>query len=179
VCGIIAWALGRNSFKLNPEKGLLKQGLLWVSLLLPVSYFLVFGSIAWAGYEIDISSAGLSTFFRISTIPLTVLSLTLPLTVLVSRFYSTEQTARQIAITLHKNNLDAFYSHRSELFSYFDRLQEVDYFGALKGRFNVYPRVHKNFFKGRPDLGVPEINVEMFNQIERALQSARVQVDVC
>tara|TARA_R110002072_G_scaffold226613_6_gene383567 strand:+ start:641 stop:1573 length:933 start_codon:yes stop_codon:yes gene_type:complete len=177
VCAIIAWALGRNSFKLNPEKGLLKQGLLWVSLLLPVSYCLVFGSIAWAGYEIDISSAGLSTFFRISTIPLTVLSLALPLTVLVSRFYSTEQTARQIAITLHKNNLDSFYSHRSELFSYFDRLQEADYFGALKGRFNVHPRVHKNFFKGRPDLGVPEINLEMFNQVERALQSTRFQID--
>jgi hypothetical protein len=177
VSGIVVLTLGRESFKLNSEKGLLQQGLLWLSILLPTSYFFIFGSIAWGGYEIDISSDGLATFFRISTVPLTVLSLALPLTVLISRFHSTEQTAKQIAITLHKNNLDSFYSHRNELFSYFDRLQETDYFGALKGKFNVHPRVHKNFFIGSPDLGVPEINVEMFNEIESSLQSARFQID--
>lgn len=175
--GIVVFSLGRDSLKLNAGKGLLQQGLLWLSILLPALYFVIFGSIAWSGYEVDISSVGLVTFFKISAIPLTVLSLTLPLTILVSRFHSTEQTAKQIAITSHKNNLDAFYSHRNELFSYFDRLQETDYFGALKGKFNVHPRVHKNFFIGSPDLGIPEINIEMFNQIESSLQSARFQID--
>jgi hypothetical protein len=174
---LIGVFLGRDSFKLHPEKGLLKQGLLWLSILLPISYFLVFGVIAWNGYEIDISSNGLTKFFSISAIPLTFLSLALPLTVLVSRFHSTEQTARQISITTHKNNLDAFYSHRSELFSYFDRLQEVDYFGAFEGRFKIHPRVHKVFFLGSPRSGVPEINTEMFNSIESSLASARWGID--
>jgi hypothetical protein len=169
--------LGRDSFKLDPEKGLLKQGLLWLSILLPISYFLVFGIIAWDGYEIDISSNGLTKFFSISAVPLTFLSLALPLTVLVSRFHSTEQTARQISITTHKNNLDAFYSHRNELFSYFDRLQETDYFGALTGHFKIHPRVHKNFFLGEPGSGVPEVNADMFSDIESSLASARWEID--
>ena len=173
----IVFVLGRDSFKLHPEKGLLKQGLLWLSILLPISYFLVFGFVAWDGYEIDISSNGLTTFFSISAIPLTFFSLALPLTVLVSRFHSTEQTARQISITTHKNNLDAFYSHRNELFSYFDRLQETDYFGALTGHFKIHPRVHKNFFSGDPSSGVPEVNAEVFDSIESSLATARWHID--
>lgn len=174
---LIGAFLGRDSFKLHPEKGLLKQGLLWLSILLPISYFLVFGVVAWEGYEIDVSSNGLTKFFAISAIPLAFLSLALPLTVLVSRLHSTEQTARQIIITNHKNNLDAFYSHRNELFSYFDRLQEADYFGAFKGRFKIHPRVHKVFFSGDPSSGVPEVNAEMFKSIESSLASARWQID--
>lgn len=174
---LIGAVLGRGSFKLNPERGLLKQGLLWLSILLPISYFFVLGIIAWDGYEVDLSSSGLTKLFSISAIPLTFLSLALPLTVLVSRLHSTEQTARQILITNHKNNLDAFYSHRNELFSYFDRLQETDYFGALKGSFKIHPRVHKVFFLGDPTSGVPEVNAEMFKSVENSLASARWEID--
>lgn len=174
---VIMSVLGWSSFKLNPEKGLLQQGLLWLCILLPVLYFFVFGSIAWNGYGIEISSDGLATFFKISAVPLTFLSLAIPLAVLISRFHSTEQTAKQIAITTHKNNLDAFYSHRKELFAYFDRLEETDYFGALKGHFRIHPRIHKNFFKGSPSSGIPEINTDMFGRIESSLASARWQID--
>ena len=176
VCGII-FVLGIDSFKLNANKGLLNQGLLWLGILLPTSYFFVFGLIAWDGYIIDISSQGLSTFFDISTIPLTLLSLGLPLTILVTRFHATEQTAKQITITSHKNNLDSFYSHRNELFSYFSQLGETDYFGALKVNSSVHPRLHKNFFIGTPSFGVPEINKEMFKNIEQTLSSARFEID--
>jgi len=173
----ILFFLGRGSLKLNVKNGLLKQGLLWLSILLPVSYFLVFGAIIWSDYEIDISSAGLTTFLKISVIPISFLSLALPLTVLVSRLYSAEQTAKQILIATHKNNLDAFYSHRKELFSYFDRLEKTDYFGALEGHFKIHPRIHKNFFTGSPDSGFPEINKETFEFIESLLSSARWQID--
>jgi hypothetical protein len=176
VWGII-FALGFNSFKLNSNKGLHKQGLLWLGILLPTSYFFVFGGIAWDGYTIDISSQGLSTFFEISKVPLTFLSLALPLTILVTRFHATEQTAKQIAITSHKNNLDSFYAHRKELFSYFSQLDETDYFGALKVNFSVHPRLHKNFFIGTPDSGVPEINTDMFQHLEQKLSSARFEIN--
>ena len=174
---LIMSVLGWSSFRLNPEKGLLKQGLLWLCILIPVLYFFIFGAIAWHGYEIDISSNGLATFFNISTIPLTFLSLTIPLAVLISRFHATEQTAKQIAITAHKNNLDAFYSHRKELFSYFDRLEGADYFGVFNGPFKIHPRIHKNFFKGNPNSGIPEVNTDMFSSIERLLGTARWQID--
>ncbi len=174
---LIMSVLGWSSFRLNPEKGLLKQGVLWLCILIPVLYFFIFGAIAWHGYEIDISSYGLATFFNISTIPLTFLSLTIPLAVLISRFHATEQTAKQIAITAHKNNLDAFYSHRKELFSYFDRLEGADYFGVFNGQFKIHPRIHKNFFKGNPNSGIPEVNTDMFSSIERLLGAARWQID--
>ena len=175
-CGIIL-VLGFDSFKLNANKGLHAQGLLWLGMLLPISYFLVLGGIAWDGYNIDISSKGLSTFFEISKVPLTFLSLALPLTILVTRFHATEQTAIQIAITNHKNNLDSFYAHRKELFSYFSQIGETDYFGALKVNSSVHPRLHKNFFIGTPDSGVPEINTEMFLHLEKTLSSARFEID--
>ncbi|MEZ9964380.1 hypothetical protein AB4390_00895, partial [Vibrio splendidus] len=130
VVGGIGVVLGPSSFKLDAKNGLLNQGLLWLAILLPISYFFVFGFIAWEGYTIEISSKGLIKFFEISKIPLTFISLALPLTILVARFHSTEQTATQIAITSHKNNLDSFYAHRKEMFSYFSQLEETDYFGA-------------------------------------------------
>lgn len=173
----ISLVLGFNSFKLDANKGLLHQGLLWLTMLLPISYFFTFGTIAWNGYTIDISSNGLSIFFEISKVPLTLLSLALPLTILVARFHSTEQTAKQIAITSHKNNLDAFYAHRKELFSYFSQLEETDYLGAIKVSFTVHPRLHKNFFIGSPDSGVPETNIDMFKKIEQNLSSARFEID--
>lgn len=176
ICGI-SLVLGFNSFKLDASKGLLNQGLLWLAMLLPSSYFFVFGAIAWNGYGINITSGGLSTFFEISAVPLTFLSMALPLTILVARFHSTEQTAKQIAITSHKNNLDAFYAHRKELFSYFSQLDVTDYFGAIKVKFTVHPRLHKNFFVGSPSSGIPEVNESMFKDIEQTLSSARFQID--
>lgn len=173
----VSMTLGFKSFQLDANKGLLHQGLLWLAILLPISYFFVFGAIAWTGYRVDISSIGLVTFFEISAIPLAFLSMAIPLTVLVARFHSTEQTAKQIAITSHKNNLDAFYAHRKELFSYFSHLEETDYFGVIKVKFSVHPRLHKNFFLGSPDSGVPELNKDMFKHIETTLSAARFQID--
>lgn len=176
IYGII-FVLGFSSFKLNADKGLLSQGLIWLVLLIPIVYFFVFGVVAWQDYQIEISSQGLSTFFDISKTPLTFLSLALPLTVLVARFHATEQTAKQIAIVSHKNKLDAFYSHRKEMFSYFAQLEPVDYFGALKGEFKVHPRLHKNCFIGSPQSGVPEINNEIFKHLEDTLSSVRHNID--
>jgi len=81
VVGGIGVVLGPSSFKLDAKNGLLNQGLLWLAILLPISYFFVFGFIAWEGYTIEISSKGLIKFFEISKIPLTFISLALPLTI--------------------------------------------------------------------------------------------------
>ena len=174
----LAWVFGKHFLTLDPEKGLLRQGALWMGILLPLAYFMVLGGIIWSEYELDISSAGLVTFFKISGIPLAVLSLTLPLTVLISRLHATEQTAKQIEMASHKNNLDSFYAHRNELFTYFDHLNETEYLdGALTGRFGIHPRLHKAFFNGRPELGVPEVDTEHFNNIENILAVTRMQID--
>lgn len=162
---------------LNEERGLSEQGLLWISILSPLLYFIVLGLISWDGYVISLTSEGLKTFVSISALPLGVLSLVLPLSVFVSRLHSTKQTAMQIKITQQKNNVDLFHSHRKELFSYFSQIGDVKYLDCLIGKFKVHPRVHKNFFTGHPEKGVPFINDNAFKDIERELFSARWQLD--
>lgn len=179
---LIIWLLGEGKWDkqryikaltLNSDKGLSSQGLLWLSILCPVCYFLFIGSIIWSGYEISISEEGLSKFLSISTLPLTLLSLAIPFSVLVSRFHATKQTAEQIKITRIKNNIDLFNSHRNELFSYFNQIDEMNYFGVITGKYKVRPRLHKIFFMGKPAQGVPYVNPESFRNIETELSSAR------
>ncbi len=179
VLGSGSWILERlkSALTLDEERGLAEQGLLWVSIISPFLYFIALGVIAWEGYSISLTSDGLKVFFSISTLPLGTLSLSLPLSVLVSRLHATKQTAKQIKITNQKNNIDLFHSHRKELFSYFGQICEVEYIDCLAGKFKVHPRVHKNFFMGKPENGVPLINLDAFKDIESELLSARWQLD--
>lgn len=167
----------RSTLTLHEDRGLAEQGLLWVSILCPFLYFLALGAISWSGHSISLTSDGLKEFFSISALPLGALSLSLPLSVLVSRLHATKQTAKQIEITQQKNNIDLFHSHRKELFAYFDQIGEVKYLGCLTGKFKVHPRVHKVFFDGKPEDGVPLVNQEAFKEIERELSTARWQLD--
>ncbi len=167
----------RSTLTLHEDRGLAEQGLLWVSILSPFLYFLALGAISWSGHSISLTSDGLKLFLSISALPIGVLSLSLPLSVLVSRMHATKQTAKQIKITQQKNNIDLFHSHRKELFSYFAQIGEVEYLGCLTGKFKVHPRVHKVFFNGTPEDGIPLMNQEAFEDIERELSSARWQLD--
>lgn len=167
----------KSTLTLNEESGLSEQGLLWISILSPFLYFLALGAVSWDGYSVSLTSEGLKTFLSISALPLGALSLALPLSVLVSRLHATKQTAKQIKITQQKNNIDLFHSHRKELFSYFSQIGEVEYLDCLVGKFKVHPRVHKIFFTGRPENGIPPINEGAFKDIERELSSARWQLD--
>lgn len=179
VLGSGSWTLERlkSALTLDEDRGLAEQGLLWISIISPFLYFIALGIIAWSGYSISLTSDGLKAFFSISTLPLGTLSLSLPLAVLVSRLHATKQTAKQIKITNQKNNIDLFHSHRKELFSYFEQIDEVKYLDCLSGKFKVHPRVHKNFFIGKPEDGVPLINTDEFEDIERKLSLARWQLD--
>lgn len=174
-----SWPIERfkSTLTLHEDRGLAEQGLLWISILSPFIYFLAFGVIFWSGHSISLTSDGLKKFLAISTPPLAALSISIPLSVLVSRLHATKQTAKQIKITQQKNNIDLFHTHRKELFSYFNQIGEVEYLGCLIGKFKVHPRVHKIFFKGKPEDGIPLINKEAFDDIERELSSARLQLD--
>lgn len=179
VLGAGSWWCKRftSALTLSADKGLSSQGLLWLSIFCPFLYFMTLGFVAWQGYEISITGEGLNTFFSISKVPLAILSLAIPLSVLVSRFHATKQTAEQIKITRLKNNLDLFNSHRSELFSYFSQIGEVNYFDCFTAKFKVHPRVHKVFFIGSPADGTPVPNEGSFKDIESELSFARRQLD--
>ena len=143
-----------STFKLNPYKGLDQQGLLWLSIVIPVAYFFAFGIYSWSGNEISLNKTGFKNFLAISELPLWLLSLSIPFSILVARVHATKQTSLQIKITEYKNNIDSYHSHRKELFEYFKKIGEVDYLGCIKAKYEVHPRLHKNYFMGKPEVGL-------------------------
>ncbi len=163
----------KSAIFLSEDKGLAHQGLLHLSLLVPSLYFIFFGFIIWKDYEIDISGKGINLFFSISEVPLLFLSLSVPLTALVSRMHATKQTAKQIKITELNNNIDLFSAHRNNLFVYFDHITEVEYLDEFVGRFNVHAQIHKIFFSGTEYNGAPIVNNKSFDQLAAELSDAK------
>lgn len=159
-------------FELKSEQGLVKQGLLWLAIGLPLNLGLAFGVWAWSGYSVNLSAEGYRKFIEISIMPLAIISISLPLASLVSRFHSTQQAAKQISITLFKNNLDAFSSHRKGMLDYFSDFDAMKYFDELTFEYKVHPVLHKRFFSGSPEKGWPSRNEASFEEVERHLKQA-------
>lgn len=150
-------------FLLDAERGLAEQGYLWLSIIAPTLYFLTFGSLAWNGYSPQLDSDGFSEFIKISTLPIALLSLSIPLSVLVARIHATHQTSVQITTARHKNNIDTYYAHRKALFEYFSSLKEIKFPGEITGDFYAHPRLHLRFFIDMgPSNGTPEIDTDRF-----------------
>lgn len=166
----------REAFSLNPNRGLEKQGLLWISLIVPVLYFTVFGSIAWSGYSLLLTNEGFREFLNISVLPLGFLAMALPVSVLVSRFHATGQTAEQIIKLTLKNDMDMFNSHRKELFTYFDQIGvlQVDGYAPLVEK--VHPRIHKDFFVRQKNGMGPTNNLPLFDSVEKDLNAAGANI---
>lgn len=166
-----------STFTLHPEQGLAQQGLLWFSILVPFLYGAGAGLIVWEDYRLSLTAEGLSNFIKISPLPIALFSLALPLSILISRLHATAQTANQIRLTRYKNNIDSFYSHRKELFSYFQQIGEVNFLDRISAKYNLHPRIHKTYFVGKPESGTPVINDTAFKEIQRDLDHARWTID--
>ncbi len=166
-----------QTFKILPEKGLAAQGLLWLSIVVPISYFLTFGVVAWLDYYVQLSADGFETFVKISALPLGLLSFSVPLSLLIIRIHSTSQTAKQIEITKHKNNLDTYYAHRKAMFEYFAIIKPIKYEGDITGEFYLHPRLHLKFFrKTPPEKGVPNVNIHQIKKMLILLQRTRIHI---
>jgi len=156
---------------LHPEKGLADQGLLWVSILLPLIYFLTLGGFAWQDTTPSLSAEGFNTFIEISKLPLALLALCVPLAVLASRLHATKQTAAQLISARKKNNYDLFLSHRKSMIEYFSAVENVTFGrGAIKYDFRIDPHLHSQFFHADDPLkGIPEVRAKNFEIILREL----------
>ncbi|VVN20640.1 hypothetical protein PS619_04304 [Pseudomonas fluorescens] len=173
-----------ETLRLSSDHGLVKQPLFWWSIAAPASYFFATGAICWYGHEVSITSEGFSTFIKISALPIGLLSLAIPLGVTVARFHSTEQTAKQISIAAnqlsvaqHKNNVDAFYTHRKEFFAFFDKIGTITFLDSLQVEYQINPRLHGLIFNGRPETGTPEINVKLISELVSKLKFVRNCLD--
>lgn len=161
----------KSIFYLDTSKGLVYQGLLWLAIFTPVMLAMSLGGWVWSGYGVELSSEGFKRFIDISILPLAVMSLSLPLAGLVSRFHSTQQTARQIEVVSFKNNLDAFYTHRKELLAYFEAIPSVNYLGVIDIEYKLHPVTHVRFFKGTPIQGWPQANAAVFEGVGRNISA--------
>ncbi|WP_404940164.1 hypothetical protein [Pseudomonas atacamensis] len=166
-------------FSLDASRGLAEQGYLWLSILAPILYFFFLGHYAWQGYSISVTSEGLSEFLRISTLPIALLSLSIPLSILVARIHATHQTSIQITASQLKNNMDGYYAHRKAMFEYFGGMKDIIYPGKIKGDFHAHPRLHLRFFidKG-PSNGTPEINSEKFKESVEILSEIQSHIHI-
>ncbi|WP_122532784.1 hypothetical protein [Pseudomonas viridiflava] len=166
----------RSAFALDTSEGLIKQGLLWASILAPILSGFAMGFWAWKGNSILLSSTGFENFLKISLVPLGIMSISLPLAGLVARIHSTQQAAKQIyqaevqiRINSFKSNLDAFYAHRKGLVEYFSLLPDISYFGLITFDYKIHPSVHKRFFHGVPEEGWPTLNERVFTEVENQI----------
>lgn len=100
--------------KLNPEHGLIRQPMFWLSIILPVILFLLFGIPVWFKYSLCFTVSCYKQFLEVSQLPIYMLALAVPLSILVSRAHATEQTASQIMELMKNNRIDRFYKDRDE-----------------------------------------------------------------
>lgn len=159
---------------LNSKKSLAHQPLLWFSLCLPLTYFFSFGAIVWGQSSLDLSDKGFENFIKISTLPLLLLSLAVPFSLLIWRFHATLQTAEQIELASYKNNIDTYYAHKKALIDHFGGIPARTYEGGIKAVFALHPRLHLKFFKNTPpNEGIPDINTACFEEAINFLRTAR------
>lgn len=152
---------------LSPEHGLASHTIFWLVVLTPLIYFVIFGFYAWQGYEPKLNPDGFKTFLEISTLPIAILSLSIPLTALVTYLHSTGQTAKQI----EKNEHELFYLHRREFVYYFEQIGATEV-GSLNISYKIPPRTHEKLFKGEPGEGVPILRYEMVDKRIARLREA-------
>jgi hypothetical protein len=115
----------KNTFKISPNEWLLSQSLFWCSLLIPFLLFISFGLVSWCEYNLDMSRKGLDTFIEISKLPLWLLAMAAPFSVIIARAHGTEQTATQIKELIKKNNNDSYFNQKNDFLTYF-KGSEID-----------------------------------------------------
>ena len=62
------------------------------------------------------------------------------------------------------------------MFSYFAQIGEVNFLDCINAKYKLHPKMHKNFFIGKPHEGTPQVNEAAFKEIEGKLESARWQI---
>lgn len=161
----------KSVFSLNPEKELLRQPPLWLSIIFPLYLFLGFGFFFWNGHKVDLSEEGFKYFIQISQLPLWLLTTLAPLTILVARAHATAQTAHQIQRLESKNNLDHYFTNRREFNNTIEKTKakfnKIDYISSKlisltnqSNNLQLTPStmLHDTFTNGSAEDGITGIN---------------------
>ncbi|TAJ02708.1 hypothetical protein [Pectobacterium versatile] len=93
------------------EKRLSQQWVFRLAIAIPFAISLLLCIPLWFETTFDFSSAGYAKFLSMFSLPIGVLSLSIPLVAIVAHIHRTIQTEKQIELTDKKNISDRFYSH--------------------------------------------------------------------
>ncbi|WGV22920.1 hypothetical protein QIY50_12655 [Pseudomonas putida] len=162
-----------RTVSLHSSEGLAKQGLFWLSILVPIILFFEFGYFVWSGSSLELSQEGFKNFITLSALPIGLLSLSIPAAALVTKLHSTAQTAKQIIIAEKKNNYDLFYMHRREFSAYYAQIGPLEFLGEFTASYKVNPRLHAVLFSGEAADGIPMLRAKFISQRIADLKRAR------
>ncbi|EJD6400502.1 hypothetical protein M0H77_RS10015 [Providencia rettgeri] len=150
---IVNYEHKKKSFEID-AKPLSEQTLFRLAIIIPIVSFLYFGAFAWWGKTPVISAHGFKRFIEISTLPLGLLSLTIPFTAVINNMHRTVQTNEQINQTQSKNSIDLYLNHKKSAIEYFEK--------NLQKEISI--EVVKHMFKQIEDTG--ETIFDLSNTIE-------------
>nr|ELR5208982.1 hypothetical protein [Providencia rettgeri] len=136
----------KKSFEID-AKPLSEQTLFRLAIIIPVVSFFYFGVFAWWGKTPVISAHGFQRFIEISTLPLGLLSLTIPFTAVINNMHRTVQTNEQINQTQSKNSIDLYLNHKKSAIEYFEKnLQKEISIEVVKHMFKQIEDTGETFF---------------------------------
>jgi hypothetical protein len=125
------WSFSKYCFSFDPNHGLTSQPIFWMTIIYPIGLFFSTGIWIWHEYSLDISAAGYNKFIETSKLPIGLLGLSIPLSILTSRLHGTKQTALQIdkakiqiIETQQKNKTDLYLAHYKHFCDHISTLEE-------------------------------------------------------
>lgn len=132
-CALKNW---KKMFKIIETKGLLSLPLFWLSFLLPFFLFITFGSIVWSGYDLSMTKEGFDIFLDISKLPLWLLAIAAPASVVIARAHGTAQTATQIKEMISNKKREIYFKYQEnikiEINNIVDRFEDDALFGEIE-----------------------------------------------
>ncbi|MCW2487279.1 hypothetical protein J5069_15380 [Candidatus Symbiopectobacterium sp. NZEC127] len=93
------------------EKRLSQQWIFRLAIAIPFTISFLLCIPLWFETTFDFSSSGYARFLLMYSLPIGVLSLSIPLVAIIAHIHRTIQTEKQIQLTDQKNISDRFYSH--------------------------------------------------------------------
>lgn len=105
------------------EKRLSQQWIFRLAIAIPFAISFLLCIPLWFETTFDFSSAGYTKFLSIFSLPIGVLSLSIPLVAIVAHIHRTIQTEKQINLIDQKNISDRFYSHYKYIMDSFSSIE--------------------------------------------------------
>ncbi|MEQ9744908.1 hypothetical protein ABRQ05_11425 [Pectobacterium actinidiae] len=151
------------------EKKLSQQWIFRLAIAIPFTISFLLCIPLWFETTFDFSSTGYAKFLSIFSLPIGVLSLSIPLVAIVAHIHRTIQTEKQIELVNEKNTSDRFYSHHkyiTETFSLIKsnkiKLRDIEIILEISNPYSLY----RDFFPGSS----PMSGVDLYSKDNYSLE---------